>query len=151
MQRWIIAAAVLLVLMVGSAAVALRVHRQNQATQVWLPMPINPALSSERREATVVLLKQKLGAHSLLAQVSKDVGLTKKMKYTSDDEAAADLGKRLFVELGQADTSNGKVPSINVGMKCKVKEFKTMGEVTNRLGKDIFAILGIQEPAKDSF
>ena len=114
-------------------------------------MPINPALTSERRDATVILLKQRLGEHALLARVSKDVGLTKKLRYATDDEAATDLGKRLFVELGQADTSKGKVPSINIGMKCKVKEFKTMGEVTNRLGKDIFTILGIPEPTQDSF
>jgi hypothetical protein len=151
MQRLIIAAGVLLVLMLGAGAFALRVHRQNQSTQVWLPMPINPALTSERRDATVILLKQRLGEHALLARVSKDVGLTKKLRYATDDEAATDLGKRLFVELGQADTSKGKVPSINIGMKCKVKEFKTMGEVTNRLGKDIFTILGIPEPTQDSF
>jgi len=100
---------------------------------------------------TVKLLKQKLGEHALLVQVSKDVGLAKKMKLASDEEAANALGKRLFVELGKADSPVGKVPSLNVGLNCKVKEFKTMGEVVNRLRKDVFRILDIPEPRKQAF
>ncbi|MEI6675330.1 MAG: hypothetical protein WCO57_09150 [Verrucomicrobiota bacterium] len=151
MQRWIVAAGFLLGLMVVGGAFAHRAYQQNRSTQVWLPMPINPDQSAERLDMTVKLLKQKLSEHALLVRVSKDVSLAKKMKLASDEEAANALEKRLFVELGKADSPVGKIPSLNIGLNCKVKELTTMGEVVNRLRKDVFSILGIPEPRKQAF
>ena len=92
-----------------------------------------------------------LGEHARLARVSKDVGLTRKMKVATDDAAANDLEKRLFVELGEFDTPKGKVPSINIGLNCKVKESATMGAVITRMGKDLARILGLPEPGTKGF
>ncbi len=148
MQRWIVAAGVLLVLIVGASAFAYRSYQQNRATQVWLPISIKPDQPAERLASTVLKLKQGLSAHALLVQVSKDVGLARKMHLPTDAAAADALEERLFVEIGTADSPLGKVPSLNVGLHCKVKEFHVMSEVVNRLRKDIFSLLGVAEPRK---
>ena len=151
MQRWIIAAGVFLVLLVGGGAFGYRTYKQNRPTRVWLQVQINPEASAESRSATVKMLTQRLGEHARLARVSKDVGLTRKMKVATDDAAANDLEKRLFVELGEFDTPKGKVPSINIGLNCKVKESATMGAVITRMGKDLARILGLPEPGTKGF
>ena len=134
--------------MMGGSALAYRTYQQNRATQVWMPLTINPDLPAERTDQTVNMLRQKLSEHVLLVQVSKDVGLAKKLKLASDDAAASELGKRLFVEVGKADSPLGKVPSLNIGFNCKVKEFRTMSDCVNRLSKDVLSLLGIAEPKK---
>lgn len=155
MQRWIVTAVVLgslLVLGLGGGALAYRAHKRNQPTQVWLPIPTNPGLSTERRQDLVKTLQQKLSNPELLARVSKDVGLAKILNLSSNEEASRELGKRLFVKLGETDTPKGKVPTINVGMNCKVKEFNIMRDVITRLGTDAFTVLGIpQGPKRDVF
>lgn len=135
----------------GGGALGYRTYKQNRPTRVWLQLQVNAETSTDYRQATVKMLSGRLGEPALLARVSKDVELTQKMKYASDEAAAADLGKRLFVELGEVDTPKGKVPSINVGMNCKAKECAVMGQVINRLGKDLARILGIPEPGKETF
>ncbi len=140
-----------MVIALGGGAFAYRNYKQNLDTQIWLPMPINQERPVELREKTVKVLKQKLSDPVLLAQVSQDVGLVKKMRLVSDEEVAKDLAKRLFVEIGTADTARGKVPSINIGFNCKVKEFGMMSDVVNRLRKDIFKILGIPQPKNEEF
>ncbi|MCX6874707.1 MAG: hypothetical protein NTW21_13005 [Verrucomicrobia bacterium] len=153
MQRLIVAAGILLVLMLmaGGSWFAYRTYQQNRSTRIWLPLPINLDLSAERRQEMVKMLKTKLSEPALLVQVSKDVGLAKRLKLATDEAAGNDLGKRLFVELGEAETPKGKLPSINVGMTCKVKEYKTMDEVMSRLRQDVFKILGVPEPKKEVF
>lgn len=137
MQRWIIAAGVLLVLVVGSSAFGYRAYRQNRAIHpILLQLSLKPDASVENRAAMVKWVKQKLGEHELLVRVSKDVGLTRKLKFASDDAAASDLRKRLFVEPGETVTPSGRVPTIDIGLDCKVKEYGVMVDVSKRISKD---------------
>jgi hypothetical protein len=73
------------------------------------------------------------------------------MGLPSDEEGAKDLLKRLFAEIGYAETAKGRVPSINVGFACKVKEFKKMDKVTKRLMVDIGQALGAPASKSESF
>jgi hypothetical protein len=41
------------------------------------------------------------------------------------------------------------VPAIEVGLKGKVRERKLLGEISMRLRKDVFKILGIEEPKQE--
>jgi hypothetical protein len=130
----------------GGGAIGYRTYQQNRPTRVWLPMPIDTARPLEMRDKTVAILKQRLSDPVVLAAVSKDAGYAKNSGIESDAAAAKDLARRLFVEIGTADTPLGRVPSINVGMECKVKEFRIMRAVVNRLKTDVFKILGLTEP-----
>ncbi len=134
---------VFVVLVVGGAGSAYwiyREHKQNLPTKIWLPVPTADWTAEERIE-DAAMLKEKLSDLALLVQISKDSGYAKSMGFVTDEVAAKDLQRRLFTEIGTADTPSGKVPSINVGFNCKVKEFGRMSKVTNLLKVDIGTLL----------
>lgn len=149
MQRWIVAAVVLILLTVGGGAFAYRHYKQNKPTRVYVPVPLNPELPSEKREEVAAELKARLSEPGLLIQAVKDTGLAGKLKLASDEAAGRFVGERLFVETGEADTPMGlKVPALHIGMTCKVKEYTPMGEVALRLMDDVWKILGVNPPPK---
>jgi hypothetical protein len=154
MQRWIVAAVVFAVLAVSGAGIGYwkyREYKQNKPDKIWLPIPTKPELSLEQRQEVVTLLTEKLGELPLLTKVSKDSGYAKDMGLATDEAGAKDLKQRLFIEVGIAETTGGKVPSINVGFHCKKKEFDKMKKVTNRLMADIGIILGLPAPKRAPF
>ena len=85
-----------------------------------------------------------------LAKVSKDVGLVTKWERPSDEACAAELGNRIFVRAGEMDTPMGKVPAIHVGLTGKRKEREVSGEIAMRLMDDVWKILGIDPPKRQS-
>src|SRR5690606_16719837 len=98
MQRWIVAAVVLMLLTVGGGAFAYRHYKQNKPTRVYVPMPLNPDFPAEKREEVAAELKKRLSEPELLIQAVKDTGLAGKLKLASDEAAGDFVGKRLFVE-----------------------------------------------------
>lgn len=128
--------------LMGGGYFAYRTYQQNRMTRIWLPLPA-PQATVEQRKAMTATLLEKLSDPALMASVCKDSGYAKTMGLPSDAEGTKDLLGRLFCETGTADTPAGKVPSVNVGFNCKVKEFGKMDKVTNRLRKDIIEILGL--------
>jgi hypothetical protein len=54
-----------------------------------------------------------------------------------------ELNRRLFVEVGSADTPNGSVPSINVGVAGIGHETKLLGEASMRIIRDVWRMIGI--------
>ncbi|MCF7674431.1 MAG: hypothetical protein K9N23_08035 [Akkermansiaceae bacterium] len=145
MQRWIVAGLVFVVLLMGGGYFAYRTYQQNRTTRIWLPLPMSEVAVEQRRETTT-LLKKRLSDPLLMEVVCKDSGYAKTMGFASDEEGSKDLLKRFFCEIGT--TPDGKLPAINVGFSCKVKDFSKMGPVTNRLRKDILRILGLPEPVE---
>jgi len=141
MQRWIIAGLVFLVLLMGGAAFGYRTYQQNRNTRIWLPLPVPEATVEQRREMAADL-RAKLGDPVLMGAVCKDSGYAGPMGLAADEATKALLG-RLFVEVGTADTPTGRIPSVNVGFNCKVKNFDKMKKPTNRLRDEIMKILGV--------
>jgi len=148
MQRWIAVVVVTMMLLGGGGLYAYYVYKQNRPSPVWVPLPIRLGLSNEKRDVLVNDLRMKLSRPEVLEQVSKDVGLTKKWRLASDAEGAREIGQRLFVQVGEADTPQGKVPSINIGVTGKRKERVVSNEITMRLMDDVMKILGIKAPPK---
>ena len=112
-------------------------------------MAINPELPEAKRDVIIKQLKEKLGERALLVKVSQDVGLMKKWKVKTDDEGARQIAEIMFVRMGEADTPQGKVPSINIGVTGKSKDTAISGEIAMRLMEDVWKILGIS-PRKPS-
>lgn len=139
---------VAMLLLGGAGVFGLVRYKQTRPHPVWVPLPINPELSTEKRDEIIKDLKAKLGARETLVNVSKDVGLVEKWHLASDEAGAAELEKRLIVKTGEMDTPMGKVPAIHVGVKGNRKESKVSGEIAMRLMKDVWKILGIPPPAE---
>ncbi len=148
MQRWILAAGFALILLLGGGYFAHRTIKMNRPHPVWVPLPYREDLEMAKLNEIIKTLKDKLGDPELLARVSKDVGLKSKWNLSSDEECAGELGRRLFVKNGEADTPGGKVPAIHIGVRGKARESAVSGEIAMRLMDDVWKILGIEPPKK---
>lgn len=135
-------------LVFGGGLFAYYSYKQNRPAPVWVPLPVNPELSDTKRDEVISDLKMKLSDEQVLLKVSQDVGLAEKWDLASDKEAAREIGSRLFVKAGEADTPMGKVPAIHVGVTGKSKEREVSGEIAMRLMEDVWKILGIKPPPK---
>lgn len=136
-------------LIFGGGIYAYTSYKQGRPHPVWVPLPINPELPDEKRAEILSNLKTKLSSEDILIQVSKDLNLPAKMELSGDAEAAAEVRKRLFVDLGEADSPIGRVPSINVGVKGEVRDKEISGKIAMRLMEDVWKILGIQPKKKN--
>ena len=153
MQRWIVFGVVAMVVMLGGGYFAYSTYKQNRPHPMWVPLPLNPALPGEKRQEIIKDLTAKLKDEALLIQVSKDLELPRKLKLRSDEEAAREISKRLFVKLGEMPAPmGGTAPSLNVGVSGKAKDAGISGEIAMRLMRDVWKILGIKPaPEKDAF
>ncbi len=124
------------------------IYQPNLPAPVWVPLPIRVDLETARRDEVIASLKKELADEELLLKVGRDVGLARKWNLSSDMEAAREIGSRLFVRAGEADTPIGKVPAIHIGVTGKRKEREVSGEIAMRLMEDVWRILGIEPPKK---
>jgi hypothetical protein len=147
MQRWIVGGLVALMLLgAGLIAYYKLVYQPNKPAPVWVPLPIRVDLEIATRDKIIEDLKTKLSDEEVLRNVSKDVGLVKKWNLPSDHDGAREIGRRLFVRAGDADTPMGKVPAIHIGVAGNSREREVSGEIAVRMMKDVWKILGIKPP-----
>jgi len=148
MQRWIVAGVVAMLLMGAGGFFGLKAYKQNLPGPMWVPLPINPELPVAKRDEIITQIKTELSKSGCLVKVSRDLGLARKWEIPSDEGAAAELADRLFVKEGEADTPQGRVPAIHIGVKGKRKERELSGKIVMRLMDDVWEILGIDPPPK---
>lgn len=151
MQRWILLAVVTMFLAVCGGGFAYWNYKQGRPNPVWVPLPLNREVPDEKRTELITKLKKDLNQPELLTKVSADLHLAKKWNLATDEIAAKEIAKRLFVKIGEADTPLGKVPSINVGVEGTRKDATVSNEIVMRLMKDVWKILGIKPPQEKPF
>lgn len=147
MQRWIAAVTVLMVLMAGGLVAGYKfVYKPNRPSPIWVPLQIREEVEMAERQKIVKELTKKLSEPKVLEGVSKDLNLASKWGMGSNDEAAKELGRKLFVRTGETVTPDGApAPAILVGVNGKLKEVEESKEIAMRLMKDVFVILGIKQ------
>jgi len=151
MQRWIaLATVVMLLLGIGGGALLWN-HRRNRPDKVWVPLPLNPEAQEDSRKAVAKQLDTELRKPSVLLAVAEDTQLAAKLALPTTEAAAEELGKRLFVEIGTVDTAMGKTASLNIGVNGKSKEHAMLGQIAERLMKDVKRILGVRDQPAPSF
>ena len=151
MQRWIALGVLSVFLLVGGGGFAYWTYKQNRPNPVWVPLLINRELTDDKRQEMAIDLKEKLSKSEILNKVSSDLGLARKWNLPSDESAAQEIKKRLFVKIGEADSPEGKLPSINIGVEGSRRETAISGEIALRLMKDVWQLLGIKPPEEQSF
>lgn len=142
MQRWILwtvlGAVGLVVMFLGA-----REYRLRQPDKIWVPIALRADISMEEQNKIAEEIDKKLRTDEILRSVVADVGLQKKFNQPSEDAAVKELDRRLFCEVGTADTPNGSLPSINVGVSGIRHEKKLLGDTSMRIIRDVWSILGI--------
>lgn len=149
MQRWIVAVTALMVLMGGGLIAGYKwVYKPNRPNPIWVPLAIREDVGMTERQKIVKELTGRLSEPKVLEGVSKDLGLAAKWQMASNEEAAKEVGRRLFVRTGETLNPQGApVPAILVGVNGKVKDIEQSKEIAMRLMKDVFEILGIPQQA----
>jgi hypothetical protein len=152
MQRWIAIAAVAMALLMGGGAYGYRLIKQNRNQPMWVPLPINPELTGEKRDEIAKDLESKLKTEEKMLQVSKDLKLAEAWGLPSAEEAAKLLKRRVFVKVGETTSdTNTVVPSINFGVLGKAKEKELSGKIAMRLMDDVWELVGVKPPPKKDF
>lgn len=126
-------------------------HRRNRPDKVWVPLPLSLGASEDARKTFAKQLDAELRKPSVLLGVATDVQLAEKFGVPTTEAAAEELGKRLFVELGQVDTPMGKAPSLNIGVNGKSREHALLGKIAERLLQDVKRILGVKDQPAPAF
>jgi hypothetical protein len=140
---WAVLGTVGLVVMFFGAKYAKREYHLRQPSKIWVPIALRADLSMEDQKKLAAQIEEKLRTDEILRAVVADVGLQEKFKQPGEDAAVKELNRRLFVEVGSADTPNGQVPSINIGVAGIGHESKLLGDVSMRIVRDVWRMIGI--------
>lgn len=143
MTKWIVIGVVLLGVLVSAAGYFVWDQRQDRFTKQVYPLIINQNLSIEQREQAVAELREKLSEPELLEQVVRESGIVANLKSVSSEEEGRSLiEERLLVELAESPDSIGAmVPSIHIGVRCKIREAEAMAPVAEALMSEVNRIL----------
>lgn len=140
---WAVLGIVGLVVLFFGARYAKREYHLRQPAKIWVPIVLRADLSMEDQKKLADQIREKLRTDEILRAVVVDAGLQKKFKQPSEDAAVKDLKRRLFVEVGSADTPMGSVPSINIGVAGIGHEGDILGEASMRIIRDVYLMIGI--------
>jgi hypothetical protein len=151
MQRWILLGVATVFLAVCGSGFAYWTYKQGRPNPVWVPIPLNREVPDEKRAEIADKLRENLNRSEVLNKISADLHLAKKWNMSTDEIAAKEVAKRLFVKIGEADTAMGKVPSINVGVEGTRKDAAVSNEIVMRMMKDVWKILGVKPPPEKPF
>ena len=125
------------------AKYAKREYHLRQPSKIWVPLALRADLSMEDQKKLAEQINTKLRTDEILRAVVMDMDLRGKFKQPSEDAAVKELNRRLFVEVGSADTPKGSVPSINIGVAGIGHESELLGEVSMRIIRDVWRMIGI--------
>lgn len=146
MQRWMlwaVLAAVGVALLGGGAFYGLKEYRANKPDKIWVPLPLRADLSMEDQKELAENIEAELKKDERLRIFVSDLGLKEKFNVADDVAAAKELEKRLFVEVGSADTPEGSVPSINIGVRGIYRENELLREMSMRIIREVWEMVGI--------
>jgi len=154
MQRWMlwaVSGVVGLVALFFGARFAKSEYHLRQPAKIWVPVALRADLSIADQKMLAGQIEEKLRTDEILRAVVVDVGLQQKFKQASEDAAVKDLNRRLFVEVGSADTPTGSVPSINIGVSGIGREGEVLGEASVRIIRDVWRMIGIDPDSGKPF
>jgi len=146
MQRWMLWAVLAVVglgLLAGGGLYCYREYLRGKPAPIWVPLALRADLSMEDQNKLAVEIEKKLRTDEILRQIVIDADLQKGFNLPTQDAAVKELEKRMFVRVGTADTPNGTVPSINIGLNGKGREKEVIGAAATRMIKDVWKMIGI--------
>lgn len=140
---WAVLAAVGVALLGGGAFYGLKEYRANKPDKIWVPLPLRADLLMSEQKELAENIEAELKKDERLGIIVSDLGLKEKFNAADEDAAAEELGERIFVEVGSADTPEGSVPSINIGVRGIYSENELLREISMRIIRDVWVMIGI--------
>lgn len=143
MQRWIALGVVAFLLFLGGSYFGLKAYKQSRPYPIWVPLPINAGLDKEKRDEACANLRNYVLEEQRLLAIARDLQLAGAWSQPSDEAAAAELKKRIFVRIGSANTPMGDVPAIHVGLSGTRKEIPMTEKIVARIMEDVKIAIGL--------
>lgn len=122
---------------------ALRQYKLDRPAPMWVPIPVKQEPPREQREKTIAEIEGYLRREDVLLRISRELGLASRWKMPSEKAAAAELGNRVFVRFGEAETPNGRSPALHIGVHGTVREQETSGRIAEKLMAEIGPKIGL--------
>lgn len=132
-----------LILAFFGARFAWREYHLSKPAKIWVPIALRADLSMADQKKLADQINERLHTDEVLRKVVTDLGLQVKFGLPSEDAAVKELERRIFVEVGTAETPAGLVPSVNVGVSGTGHEKVILEESSMRVVKDVWRMLGI--------
>jgi hypothetical protein len=143
MQRWIALGVVAFLLLLGGSYFGLKAYKQSRPYPIWVPLPINAELDKEKRDEACANLRNYVLEEQRMLAIARDLQLAGAWSQPSDEAAAAELKKRIFVRIGSANTPMGDVPAIHVGLSGTRKEIPMTEKIVARIMEDVKIAIGM--------
>jgi len=137
MQRWIVAAAVVLCLLLGGGAFGYWKYKQSGPDFSYVPLPFNPESTEEQRLQSVKEMKEKLLTDTILTGVVRDCNIEQKWKLSSEQGAVEELRRRVIFEAGETNIKGIPTPTLNIGFRGKVAEHDDLAALAQRMMEDV--------------
>lgn len=132
-----------LILLTGGGLYGYREYLRSKPAPVWMPITLKADISMADQKALAEEIAEKLNNDDLLRQIVIDADLQKGFKQPSEEAAIKELKGRLFSKAGTADTANGPMPSVNVGLSGTGGESEVLFRASKRIMKDVWRMMGI--------
>jgi hypothetical protein len=145
MQRWIALGVVAFVLFLGGSYFGLKAYKQSRPYPIWVPLPLNVELAKEQRDDVCAKLKDYMLQEERVLAIARDLQLAGVWSLPSEEAAAAELKKRMFIRTGSATTPMGDVPALHVGLSGTRKEKDMTEKIVGRMMEDVKVALRIPD------
>ncbi|MFD2255578.1 hypothetical protein ACFSSA_02725 [Luteolibacter algae] len=132
-----------LALLGGGGIYGYREYLRGKPSPIWVPLALRADLSMEDQNKLAETIEQELRKENILRQVAIDADLQKGFSLPDQEATVKELDKRLFVKVGSADTPDGLMPSINVGLNGTGHEKKVLEAGATRMIREVWKLIGM--------
>ncbi|HEY8961105.1 MAG TPA: hypothetical protein VIM57_02805 [Luteolibacter sp.] len=130
------------VLLLGGAAFGIRTFKQNRPAPFWVKISVRLPPDGEQLEKLEKEIRQRAQSDEVIGPVVRELDLARRWNLPSEEMAAAELRRRMFVRFQGGDV-------LEIGLNGKRKEMTTTSEIAKKLGDRFMATT--QRASRSSF
>jgi hypothetical protein len=141
MQRWIVVAAVVLVLLGGAGVFVVWKIKQQHPDFSYVPLGFSPESTEAQREASVTEMRERLLTDTILTGVVRDCGIVSKWGLPSESAAIGELRKRVILRSGTDQVDGVFTDTLQIGFQGVVAEHDDLQALSKRLMEDVLRLV----------
>ena len=150
MQRWIVVAALVLLVLGGAGIFAVWKIKQQHPDFCYIPLGFSETSTEGQREASVTEMRERLLTDAILTSVVRDCGIVSKWGLPSESAAVAELRQRMILRSGTDQIGGVYTDTLQIGFKGTVSEHDDLQALAKRLMEDVARLIQPQPGQKTS-
>jgi len=128
MRKWLVPGIVAAVLLMGAVAFGYRTFKQSRPAPYWVVITLQVPSGDEQLKVIEKECREQVTGDAVILPVVRECDLAREWKLADENAAAAELRRRVFVQLGRAG-------ELKVGVHGTRKEARTSEAVAKGLGR----------------